>query len=627
MEQLGFKVSQRQRKIDNVMAREVIDKLGSGVKPESVAVVDDHKIMIPPRVLVKDLAAKIKKPVVDVIKALIKNGVMAAMNEEIDFDTASVIASDFGFEIDLDTGSSQGIIGTGYVAEIIGQELAGEKTSIQFAIRPPIVAVMGHVDHGKTTLLDTLRKTNVVAQEAGAITQHIGAYQVEHNGKPITFLDTPGHEAFTQMRARGANVTDIIILVVAADDGVKPQTVEVINRARLANVPLIVALNKIDKPDAAPDRVKQQLSEVGVLIEEWGGKVPLVPVSAKSGQGLDNLLEMVLLLSEVENLRANPKGQVVGTVIESHVARGQGPVATIIVQNGTLRVGDFAVAGSAYGRIRNLEAGIGEKISQAGPSIPALAVGLSELPQVGDILRVVGTLDEARTLAREHETHMRARRFLNPGIIATGRTLNLVVKADVQGSLEAIQQSLEELKSRTQEVQLVIIDKGVGEITETDILRAESSNATIVGFNTRVNASAQSLAKSKGITIDIYNIIYELIEDVTRALVAMLSPEVIKTTTGVAKILAVFRTEGSTQIIGGKVEDAKITSKGEFIIKRNGEEIGSGKVTELQHNKQIVKEVAMGSEFGLKTEVTNKVAEGDVLEFFTEEVRARKLDS
>ncbi len=629
MAELGFKVNPRQRKIDNEVARAVLEKLRE--KSEAIEPVlaasdpEEKKLNLPPHIIVKDLAAKMNAPLVAVVKVLINNGVMAAMNDEVDFDTASIVASEFGYETVLGTAASQVSLGAGFVADVLKNELGNPVTAGHFVTRSPIVAVMGHVDHGKTTLLDTLRKTNVAASEAGAITQHIGAYQVGHKGKLITFLDTPGHEAFTQMRARGANVTDIIILVVAADDGVKPQTVEVINRARLANVPLIVAINKIDKPDANPDRVLQQLSEQGVQVEEWGGKIPSVRVSAKSGQNLDELLDMALLLAEVEDFKANPKGEVVGTVIESHVARGKGPVATVIVQNGTLKMGDILVAGGTFGRIKSLEGSLGEKIKQAVPGTPVVVVGLSETPQAGDIFREVKTQDEARNLAREHKNQMRARQLLRPGIQAAGKTLNLILKADVQGSLEAIEQSLEELKARTQEVQLNVIDKGVGQITETDVLRAESAAATIVGFSVVPNSSALSLAKSKGVTIDLYDVIYELIEDVTKALVAMLSPEIIQTDIGVAKILAVFRTEGKMQIVGGRVEEGKITDKDPFRIKRDGEQVGTGEVKELQSNKIKVNDVPQGSEFGVKLEVTAKILEGDVLEFYSEEVRSRKL--
>ena len=624
---LGFKVNPRQRKIDNDAAKQILEKLGTPVVelPPETDVVDDKSVALPPNIIVKDLAAKLKLSVVDVVKDLIKNGVMAAMNEEIDFDTASVVAADFGFEASLETATLGNVVGTGYVAEVLKRELQNPQTADQFVARPPIVAVMGHVDHGKTTLLDTLRKTNVVSQEAGAITQHIGAYQVDHKGKLITFLDTPGHEAFTQMRARGANVTDIIILVVAADDGVKPQTVEVINRARLANVPLIVAINKIDKPDANPDRIKQQLSEQNVLVEEWGGKVIAVPVSAKSGQNLDQLLDYALLLAEVDDFKANPKGEVVGTVIESHVARGKGPVATVIIQNGTLKFGDLIVAGSAYGRIKGLEDSRDEKIKQAGPSAPIVVVGLSETAQAGDIIREVKTLDEAREQALTHEVQKKAKAMLRPGIKASGKTLNLIVKADVHGSLEAIEQALEELKARTEEVQLNIIDKGVGQISETDILRAESAGATIIGFNVNANPAALSLAKAKNITIDLYDIIYELLEDVTKVLVSLLSPEIIQTNIGTAKVVAIFRTEGNIQIFGGRVEEGTITDKDPFRIKRAGEIVGSGEVRELQQNKVKANEVTRGSEFGIKAEVSGNVLEGDVLEFYTEEVRSKKL--
>lgn len=627
MKKMGYKVNPRQRKIDNDIAQEVIDKLGGDEgtqQGQEKQEKDEKKIVIPPHIVVKDLAAKLNAPPVEVVKTLINNGVMAAITEEIDFDTASVVASEYGYEVEMETNVST-TTGSGYVEQAIEKEYEDEAQKKNFITRPPIVTVMGHVDHGKTTLLDTLRKTNVAEKEAGAITQHIGAYQVEHKDNVVTFLDTPGHEAFTQMRARGANVTDIIILVVAADDGVKPQTIEVINRARLSGVPMIVAINKVDKPEADPERIKQQLSEHNVIPEEWSGKTIVVPISAKSGKNLDQLLDYVSLVAEVEDLKANPKGEVVGTVIESHIARGKGSIATVVVQNGTLKVGDVVVAGPGSGRIKSLEDDRGEKINQAKPGDPAVVAGLSEVPKAGDILRVVSTLDEARELAKEYRSRQRAREMLRPGIDVSGKTLNLILRADVQGSIEAIEQSLEELKSRTEEVQLNIIDKEVGQVTESDVVKAESAGATIIGFNVNASPAATSLAKSKGVKVDLYNVIYELIEDVTKVMVSMLSPEVITTTLGTAKVLAVFKTSGKEQIVGGRVENGKITNHNPFIIKREGEKIGTGEAKELQHNKISIKDVTSGNEFGLSVEVTEKIQEGDVLEFYSEEVKQKEL--
>ncbi|MBU6447844.1 translation initiation factor IF-2, partial [Patescibacteria group bacterium] len=452
-----------------------------------------------------------------------------------------------------------------------------------------------------------------------------GAYQVKKNGKLITILDTPGHEAFSEMRARGANVTDIIVLVVAADDGVKPQTLEVINRAKLTNIPLIVAINKIDKEGANIMRVKQELAEHGVLTEDWGGKTISVPISAKSGQGIDELLEMILLTAEVENFHANPDGQTLGTVIESHLSQGQGPVATVIIQNGTLKVGDIVTAGGVFGKIRALENEAGKKLKEAGPSTPVQISGISDVPLVGDILTTRESQEQARQIAYQIQRKERVRRISNNKITGDteSKTLNLVIKTDVHGSLEAIKQSLNKLKN--DEVKLNIVSEGVGEVNENDIALAAASKATIIAFNTKTNTKAVNLAKQQGVTIDTYDIIYELIEDVTNAVIKMLSPELIKTSFGKAKILKIFMTEKGQMIIGGRVEEGELRKSGEIMVLRNSEELGRGEILELQQSKTAAKTISKGDEFGMKIKTHVKIQEGDVLESFEEKLKAKEL--
>lgn len=621
MKQAGFRLSPRARKVDNNLAKEIIRTL-SGAK----AIVEPSiskgpaQIEISNFVSVKDFSQKLEQPVTEVIKKLIQNGVMATINEEIDADTAVIIGSEFGTEVKVvQASSSETKAGLGYVQEVLAKEEAG-----QMILRAPIVAVMGHVDHGKTTLLDTIRKTNVVAGEAGAITQHVGAYRVVHNGKKITFLDTPGHEAFAAMRARGANVTDIIVLVVATDDSVKPQTVEVINRAKLAKTPLIVALNKIDKPDANPDRVKADLSNLGVTVEDWGGKVPAVHISAKKGEGIDKLLEIILLTAEVEELKSNPQGQVVGTVIDSRVSKGAGSVATVLVQNGTLHIGDPVIVGTTYGKIRSMEDESGKKLKQAGPSDPVQISGLSEVPEVGDILRVMGGLDEARQLASNLEKLERAKKLQRRMAIKADpnqKELKLILKADVQGSLEALLDALSKLDN--EDVKLRIVSQGVGAISESDVQLAQNSQSLLIGFNLRTSAAITNLAKQKQVTIYTYDVIYELVESLTAALLQMMPMEVIRTVLGRVKIKAIFRTEKGSMIIGGEALDGRIVDKRKFEIIRNKVKVGEGKIEELQQNRVEVSEVSAPREMGLKISSSTVIAEGDILDVYDESVKRK----
>jgi translation initiation factor IF-2 len=622
MKQAGFRVSEKARKVDNSVAREIIQKLSGRPAPAPAAPITVTKISIPSFLTVKDFSQKLQQPVTVVIKKLILNGVMASINEEIDAETATIIASEFGAEVEVERqGEEHTRLGLGYVHDFLAKE---DPSKLQ--PRPPIVAVMGHVDHGKTTLLDAIRKTNVVATEAGAITQHIGAYQVEHQGKFITFLDTPGHEAFAAMRARGANVTDIIVLVVAADDSVKPQTVEVINRAKLTKTPMIVALNKVDKPEANPERVKSDLASLGVTVEDWGGTVPAVPISAKKGQGLDKLLEIILLTAEVEELVANPEGQTLGAVIDSNLSRGQGAVATVLVQNGTLHIGDAVVVGTTYGKVRTMEDALGKKLKVVGPSTPVQISGLSDVPEVGDILQVTKTSEEAKLKAQELQKQERAKKLQARPLIKADpnkKELNVIIRADVQGSVEAIYDVLSKLGS--DEVKLNIVNQGVGDITDSDIQLAENTQSVILGFHSKMNAATVKLAKQKNVTVDLYEVIYELVEDVTSALLSMIPVVVISVVIGRAKIKAVFRTEKESMIIGGEVIEGKIVDKKKFKILRDKTVVGEGKIDELQQNHIEVNEVTQGKEFGLKVKTKVPVKAGDILDVYDETVKKKEL--
>ena len=620
MKEAGFFVSPKANKLDNQLAKRVLVAF-SNVKPVVAKDAPLKEVVLPKVMSVKELAEKLQLDITTVIKKLIQNGVMASINEEIDYDTAVIIAGDLGFNVSETQGATTRL-GLGYVTDEIKKEQA-EKVD-EFVVRPPVVAVMGHVDHGKTTLLDTIRKTKVVETEAGRITQHIGAYQVARNGKLVTFLDTPGHEAFSAMRARGANVTDIIILVVAADDGVKPQTIEVINRAKLTGTPLIVAINKVDKPDSNIERVKKELSDFGVLIEEWGGTVPIAKISALTGEGVDDLLDLILLQAEVLDLKANPAGTVLGTVIESHVSRTLGSTATVLVQNGTLNLSDIVAVGRAFGKVRAMTDGKGAKVKTAGPSAAVAITGLSDVPAVGDILKTYASLDEAKTYSAAVVKSERAKKIAGSrSITVLGKELNLIIKVDVQGSLEAINEAIAKLKNT--EVKLNVLEEGVGEINENDILRAETADAVVIGFHTRMSVQAAKLAQSKAVVVQLYDIIYELVEDLTKQVVDMLTPEVLRTDLGRAKILAIFRTEKEKMIIGGNVAEGKVKDNAQFEIKRGDEIMGKGVVTELQQSKIKAKEVLQGNEFGMSVKTATKIMEGDVLVMFEETVRKRSL--
>ncbi len=558
---------------------------------------------------------------VEVIKRLMEVGVMATVNQEISFDEASIVAEDLGAEVEREIIITQ-------EERLFNDTPDDEKDLLP---RPPVVVVMGHVDHGKTSLLDCIRSANVTATEAGGITQHIGAYTVDINGKSITFLDTPGHEAFTAMRMRGAQVTDIAIIVVAADDGIMPQTIEAINHAKAANVSIIVAINKIDKEGANPDRVKQELTEQGIVPEEWGGDVPCVNVSAKKNIGIDDLLEMVVLTAEIKELKANPNRPAKGTVIESKLDKGRGPVATVLVQNGTLKSGDIIVAGTAVGHVRAMTDEKGRKLKTAGPSTPVEIIGLSETPDGGDVFHVVDDERAARSVVESRKQKIKDEAFkattkvslenlfdtLNEGAM---KTLNIIVKADVQGSVEAVKQSLEKLAN--DEVKVKVIHGAVGAITESDVTLAAASNAIIVGFNVRPDAGARSASELNKVEIRTYRIIYEAIEEIEAALKGMLSPKFRESVIGHAEIREIFKVSGVGAIAGCYVTDGKIVRHCSVRIVREGIVIHEGMLASLKRFKDDAKEVASGYECGMAFENYNDIKQGDNIECFVmEEVK------
>lgn len=572
----------------------------------------------------QELALKMHKGPAELIKKLMQLGVLATINQEIDTDTAGILAGEFGYEIEVKLPVD--------MEAVLMQEPEEDPGKLQS--RPCVVTVMGHVDHGKTSLLDAIRETNVIATEAGGITQHIGAYQVEHNGKKITFIDTPGHEAFTAMRARGAQVTDIAILVVAAEDGVMPQTVEAINHAKEAKVPIIVAINKMDKPGANPDRVKQELTEHGLVAEEWGGETICANVSALKKEGLKELIEMILLVAEIGELKANPNRPAKGTVIEAELDKGRGPVATVLVQNGSLSIGDTIIAGPAFGRVRAMMDDKGRRIKKAGPSTPVEVLGFSEVPSAGDIFIVVEDEKLARNivsrrLTRKREEEMKTTtrisledlfKHIQEGQI---KELGIIVKADVQGSVEALRQALERLN--TGEVKVNIIHGGVGAIRENDVMLASASNAIIIGFNVRPDVNARKAAENEKVEVRLYRVIYDAINDVKAAMSGLLDPEYREVTLGRAEIRKIFRASKIGTIAGCYVLEGKLERDAGVRVVRDGIVIHEGKLDSLKRFKDDVKEVVQGYECGLAVEKFNEILEGDIIEAFTIETIKRQL--
>ncbi len=639
---VGFGIGRRAIKIDDRQAQKVIEQWPklkaqyrelTGQNEEQkeqeakVEVKQIKSIAVPPVIRVKDLAERLNYPLSRLMAELMKNGVLASMNEKIDFDTASIIGQELGYEVVAEQAFGQAV--EQQTAQKLEKLLAkaGDKNLLP---RAPVVVVMGHVDHGKTKLLDAIRKTKVMEGESGGITQHIGAYQVEKKGQQITFIDTPGHEAFTTMRSRGARVADVAILVIAADDSIQPQTKESIKIINSAGLPMVVAINKIDKPEANPEKVKQDLAALNLVPEEWGGQTIIVPISAKQGTGIDDLLDMILLVAETqkENIMANPEKDAVGTIIESHVDKGQGPVATVLVQNGTLRLGDLVEVGETfYGKIRSMKDFRGHDINEAPPSTPAKILGLKAAASVGDILQA--TTDSAKRqkinkykLTQQAVDYSRLQEMSDEDK-KNVKTLNLVLKADVLGSLEAIIASLTKIEHP--EVRINIISKGLGNINESEIERAASAAALVMGFHVKPTPSAELLAKEKKVEVKRYEIIYKLLEEAKARLEAMLSPEVIRTDLGRIKILAVFRQDNNSMVVGGQVIDGKILPKAKVDVFDGKVKKTSGRLVQLQVNKVDVNQAAKGQECGLRYEGKPVITVGNILAVYQEEIKEKKL--
>ena len=575
-------------------------------------------VKIPDEITVGELASRMKKTAAEVIKQLIKLGVMASVNQTVDYDTAALVAMELGCKVEKE------------VIVTIEERLIDDREDKPEELQPrsPVVVVMGHVDHGKTSLLDAIRNTNVASGEAGGITQHIGAYTVKINGSPITFLDTPGHAAFTSMRARGAMCTDIAILVVAADDGIMPQTVEAINHAKAANIPIIVAINKMDKHGANPDRIKQQLTEYDLVPEEWGGETVICPISAKTGQGIDELLEMVILTAEVQELKANPNRLAKGVVIEARLDKSRGPVATLLVQNGTLKQGDILIAGTAVGRVRVMTDDKGRTVKTAGPSMPVEITGLAEVPGAGDIFNAVEDERMARQLVEQRKEEIKAAANKTKGKVTLEdlfaqiqegemKELNIIVKADVQGSAEAVKASLEKISN--EEVRVKVIHAGVGAISENDVLLASTSNAIIVGFNVRPDPVAAASAARAKVDMRMYRVIYDAINEIQDAMKGMLAPKFKEVIIGHAEVRQTYKVSAIGTIAGCYVKDGKVTRDAQVRVLRDNIVIHEGQLGSLQRFKDSVKEVAANYECGMSIEKFNDIKEGDIFECFVME--------
>ena len=600
--------------------------------PIAVALPPDGSapVALPKTLQVGELAKTLDLSVVDVMRALVNMGVMATINQTVDFETASLVAGELGREVVPE--EEQVVLSDEPEEQTpIGKEILWTDDDVsKMVTRPPVVTILGHVDHGKTSLLDAIRETNVTAREAGGITQHIGAYQIEHSGRKVTFLDTPGHEAFTAMRARGAQVTDVAILVVAADDGVQPQTIEAISHVKAAGVPIVVALNKIDKSDANPDHVKAQLAEHHVTIEEYGGETPLVAVSAKTKQGLQDLIDTVLLVADVADLKANPDRPAIGRVIEAHLDKGRGPVATVLVQTGTLQRGDLIVAGITFGKVRAMTDDKAKNVGRAEPSRPVQILGLPDVPEAGDVLRAVPDEKAARAMvahnARERALAVGGER---PATLdemfeqvkeGKAKELKIVLKADVQGSLEAIKGALQKLPQ--EEIGLAVIHDAVGDITESDVTLAAASGAVVLGFNNKIDVPAKRAADQTGVDVRQYKIIYELLDDMQKALTGMLEPELVESVLGHAEVRMIF-TANKTTIAGCMVMDGLIRRDAQARLRRGAETVYEGHVGTLRRIKDDVREVNAGVECGIVLDGHNDVAVGDVIEAFVVQPKPR----
>lgn len=591
---------------------------------------ENKTIELPSNMTVRDLAELMEASPIDVIKTLMANGVMANINQLIDYDTAAIVASEMGYEASLETVDQLESENTGEVP--MWRRLIASEDKEDLKPRAPVVTILGHVDHGKTTLLDAVRQTSVVSGEAGGITQHIGAYQATHKDRLITFLDTPGHAAFTAMRSRGAQGADLVVLVVAADDGVMPQTKEALAHAKAAQVPIVVAMNKIDLPSANPDLVKQQLADNGLIPDEWDGDTIVVPVSAKQKTGLEDLLEAILLVADSTEILANPDGEVIGTVIEAERDPSRGVVATLLVQNGTLRQGDTLVVGTAYGNMRAMFDFVGNAIEEAGPSTPISVLGLKEVPTAGDPFRVVDSEKDARAIVAEREQKIKEQKAKPASALTLEsmfeafqagdvRELRLILKADVQGSLEPILTSLEEMSATDKEgeIGVNVLFTGTGKISENDITLASASRAIVMGFNVEADNAARRLAETEGVSIRLYDIIYRMTEDVEKALKGMLEPEIRERTIGKAEVRAIFKISRYGKIAGCRVVEGEIQRNATMRVIRKGEQIHEGPISSLKHEKDDVREVREGFECGINLKEFDDIQEGDILEAFVRE--------
>ena len=583
----------------------------------------NKQIILPFSISVRDLAEKLEASPIQVIKVLMANGVMASINQTVDFDTAAVVASELGFEPELEQVEEETQEDHGEIP--LWRQMIADEDEKNLKPRPPVISMLGHVDHGKTSLLDAIRETNVAGGEEGGITQHIGAYQIDHKGRKITFLDTPGHAAFTSMRARGAQGADIVILVVAADDGVMPQTREAVNHAKAARVPIIVAMNKMDLAGANPDLVKRQLSEIELVPDDWDGDTIVVPVSAKKKEGLDDLMEAILLVAENNQIQANPNGKVLGTVVEAELDKTRGVMATLLLQNGTIKVGDTIMAGKAFGRIKAMFDYRGERIKQAGPSTPVMVMGLNDVPTAGDLFRKVASEKEARSivadLEAEQQTHTTAKKTTLEDLFeqlqaGEEQELRLIVKADVQGSLEPIINSLNEISDKEADVSINILHAETGNISESDVMLATASDAIVVGFAVESDNAAERLAEKEGVSIRLYTIIYRLTEDIEKAIKGMLEPELVEKVVGQAKVLATFKVSKYSTAAGCRVIDGEIRRNGKIRVIRNSEVIFEGEIGSLKRGKDDVREVREGFECGITMKQFHEFEEGDLLECY-----------
>ncbi|HOA21292.1 MAG TPA: translation initiation factor IF-2 [Anaerolineaceae bacterium] len=580
------------------------------------------EITLPYNLSVRDLAAQLNASPVQVIKILMSNGVMASINQQVDFDTAAVVASELGYTPQL---QKEEIVveETGEIP--LWRRVIMDEDPNKLENRPPVITILGHVDHGKTTLLDAVRHTNVAGGEAGGITQHIGAYQVTHKNRLITFLDTPGHAAFSSMRARGAKGADIVILVVAADDGVQSQTKEAVNHAKAAQVPIVVALNKIDKVDANPDLVKRQLADIGLQPDEWEGDTFVVPVSAKTRKGLEDLLETILLVTDNMIIKANPKGACIGTVVEAKLDKTTGPMATLLVQNGTLKLGGVVVAGESYGKIKAMFDQRHKRIEKAGPSTPVVVMGLDHLPDAGDLFQVVENEREARQIVEGRKAEREAKRSLKRATLeelfakvksGEAKELRLILKADVRGSLEPIVNSLEDLGKKEKDISIQVLHSETGNITESDVALAAASNAVILGFNVDVDQNTKHMAEAEGVSIRVYKIIYRLLEDVEKALKGFLEPEMVEKVIGMAQVLAIFKVSKAGMAAGCRVLDGEIRRNASVRVVRAGEPLFTGEISSLKREKEDVREVREGMECGISIKNFEDFENGDIIESF-----------